>query len=366
MAVRNANPGSIAAVVGAANGGDIILLDAGRYTTFPIKAGLTYQSVDWAEGRVLRGTTGHQGINMAVTVTVNLSISQSGVTFRGLMHDTRGTTGINALLVSANQFVAEDCGFYHRHADGSRQIGITVQGNATGFTLRRCRLSGVGQIGSRYDHALYLKNVDSWLVEDCLIYDGGEYPFHLYPYARNGVARRCVVWAGNRCVTFSGENTAFNSSVGLPAGYYVSSNNTFEGCLFSSRTGSIIESWTPDASRPVIGNIVRDSRYAPGSTNVSSRPGVVVSNMASLNPGFAAPGVGDFNRTGVWDGFGPTYLYGTTPPPPPPPPPPPSEIDKSKVYLALADAEEQLAMAHTILGDAQERLAEVKREVDAL
>ncbi len=379
MAVRQADRTNIGAVVSQSVAGDSIVLKAypdpvaNPYTTLPLKAGVTYIAEDWVTDRVLKGTTGYRGKDMGVRITTALSTSVPDVQLFGVYHDTSQALTINAFLVQSNGVKAYDSAFYHRRVDGGRQIGITVQNNATGFSLVRCRFSGTGQVGTQFDHALYLKTPFGWTVTDTIIQDGGYFPLHLYPYARNGLVNRTVVYGGQRAVTFSGENLRTNTSVGLPAnggqwgdGFYVSEGNQLKNVILWSRSGNVLETWTPNASRPVRSNSVTDALVFPGTVIPGSLPGVALSGIKvatlPLNPGFKNPAVGDFTREGVYDGYGPPQLFGASAPPPPPPPPPPDPT----VDPRIAQYEQQLATIKTKLALSQVQAGEARDITDAL
>ncbi len=370
---RSADRTNLAAVVSQSVAGDTIILKAyadpiANPYTLTLKSGVNYVAEDWAEGRVLKGTTGHRGQGLGVRITNTLTTSATDVGLFGVYHDTSGAPSINAFLVQSNNVKLYDSATWHRRNDGGRQIGITVLNNASGFTLVRCRLGATGAAGTQYDHALYLKSPFGFYVADCIVSDGGYYPFHLYPYARNGIIDRTVVWGGVRAITFSGENLKQNGSVGLSTtggqwsdGFYVSENNVFTGMILASRTGSVIETWTPNASppRPVRNCAVRDSLVLPGSIIPGSLPGVALSGIRAatqpLNPGFKDPTNGDFTRSGVYDGYGPQELFGLTPPPPPPPPPDPTEDPRIQQYEAqLATIKAKLSTSAISLGEAKD------------
>lgn len=353
MAIHTATPTTLGAIETRAQTGDTILLEAGVYTQRPNRPGVTYQAVDWAEGRVLRGTIGHLGNGMAVHFRTTFNLTAPGMTIRGVFHDTRGFGTINAGVISASGIVLEDCSAAARPNSGTRQIGYTLGTGAirvSGIRFTRCRHHPTGQPGQALDHAFYLKNCTGNTFTDCLIYDGGRFPFHLYTDADNNRMERCVVWGSLGCVTFSG---AADATTGTTR-YGTSDNNLMTGCILGQASrGALIESWTSDPSRPVIGNVVQDTMVwpRPGGPVWDGKPGVTTRGLVTRDPGFRDPARGDFTRTGTYDGYGPTYLYqATTPPPPPPPPPPPDPPSEDPRLTALRADLAVIRQRHTELG----------------
>lgn len=358
MAVLNASPSTLQAVEAQAQQGDVIALLAGTYATRPSRSGVTYQAVDWEPGRVLRGTTGHLGQGMAVRFTGAWNFSDPGVRVRGVFHDTRGLGSINAGVFSASGVVLEDCASAARRSDGGRQIGYTLGTGAirvSGVQFIRHRHHPTGQPNNTLDHAFYLKNCTDCLFQEVLVYDGGRFPFHLYTNADLNKFERCVVWGSGGCVTFSG---ASDSTTGTSV-YGTSDNNLIVGCILgANRLGSCVESWTSDASRPVAGNVVRDTLIFPGSgrSAFDGKPWVQVIGAVNRNPGFRDPVNGDFTRTGEYDGFGPPQLFGTATPPPPPPPP--SEDPRvAAVRGDLQSAKQKLAELSALVDSALSRVS---------
>lgn len=320
MAILNANPGNISTITGQAVAGDTIRLAAGVYGVFPQRANVVFEAEDWEVGRVLRGTTGHLGNGMGVRVTVPLNINQPGMTLRGIYHDTRGSSSINAGVISASGVVFEDCASSARPTSGARQIGYTLGTGAirvSGIRFSRHRHHPTGQPNQNLDHAFYLKNCTGCRIEDTLIYDGGRFPLHLYTNADNNVFDRTVIWGSGGCVTFSG---ASDASTGTSV-YGTSDNNTMRGCILGNARIDMIGAWVSDPNRHVSGNIVdacmmwRGNGLAPYPGAVR---GVTITNTVTRDPGFRSPSTGDFTRTGTYDGYGPPQLFGAVTPPPPP------------------------------------------------
>ncbi|TXH53796.1 MAG: right-handed parallel beta-helix repeat-containing protein, partial [Desulfurellales bacterium] len=318
MATLNATPSTISSVVSGASAGDTIVLAAGTYASPPRKSGLIYQAHDWKQNMVLTGDTGHLGKGMTVIFTGQFDINVSNITFRGIFHDTRGYSGINAGVFTGNNIVWEDCSGAHRPTSGARQIGYTFGAGTTrvtGIKFLRCRAYPTGQQGQKLDHAFYLKNCTDCLIEDTIIYDGGRFPLHLYTNADNNVFRRCVIWDSVGCVTFSG---ASDSSTGTST-YGTSDNNLMTGCIIGQAQIDMVGNWTSDSSRPVSGNVVEKTMMWKG-TGAAPYPGamkgVTFTNNVQKDPGFKNAKAGDFTRSVAYDGYGPEALCGTVTPPP--------------------------------------------------
>jgi hypothetical protein len=325
MATLTATPGDISIVAARAVPGDTILMTAGTYTAFPQRPDVTYQAFDWAQGRAITGTTGHLGNGFGVRVTTTLNLNQPGIVIRGVFHDTRGLSSINAGVFSASNITMEDCTSAARPSSGGRQIGYTLGTGAirvSNIRFLRCRHHPTGQPNNALDHAYYLKNCTGCLLQDVIVYEGGRFPFHLYTNADSNTFERCVVWGSGGGITFSG---ASDSTTGTST-YGTSDNNRMTGCILGQgRLGSLVESWTSDPGRPVTGNTVDQTilwRGGGGSAVPTEVRGVTLSGIVQKDPGFRNPSIGDFTRSGSYDGFGPPHLFGTVEPPPPPPPPP--------------------------------------------
>ncbi len=348
MAILDATPSTLQAVEAQAQAGDVIRLAAGTYTTRPNRAAVTYQAIDWDPGRVLRGTTGHLGAGMVVRFATAFNLSAPGMVIRGVFHDTRPVSSINAGVFTASNITMEDCASSARPANGTRQIGYTLGTGAirvSNTRFLRCRHHPTGQPGNVLDHAYYLKNCTGSLLQDCLIYDGGRFPLHLYTDADSNVFERCVVWGSGGCITFSG---AADSSTGTSA-YGTSDNNRVTGSILGqARLGSLVESWTSDPNRPVSGNQVSGCMFWRGTgaaTYPGSVRGVTLTNNVQRDPEFRNPAIGDFTRTGTYDGYGPAQLFGAVTPPPPPPPPPPSD-DAALIQSLKGDLDLMLEQAN--------------------
>lgn len=328
MAVLQATTANIDAVVSDAQPGDEVSLSAGTYYTLPRKSGITMTAHDWAEGRFVTDTTGHNGAGCSVIYTGPLHIGEDDFTLRGVYHDTSGYSSINAGVITGNNVTLADCVSNARRKDGGRQIGYTIgtgTSRVSGFRYLRCRHLRTGQAGQDLDHAIYLKNAAGWLVEDCIITDGGRFPLHLYTNADSGLVDRTIVWNSVGGITFSG---ASDSSTGTSV-YGTSDDNTVRNSIIGlGRKGYLIESWTSDSSRPVSGNVVRDSIITPAGGGAGTvKPGmsgVIVENCPDIDPGFADWRNGDFRNA---SGYGPAYLQTADPAPPPSEPPPPAPPD---------------------------------------
>lgn len=349
MATLNATPADISLVVGRAMPGDTIILTAGTYTAFPQKAGVTYQAFDWAPGRAIMGTTGYLGTGFGVRVTTSLNLNQPGMVLKGIHHDTRGLGSINAGVFTASNITLEDHVLTGRRTDGARQIGYTFGSGAirvSGIRVLRARLNRVGKLNDLSDHALYMKNCTGCRVEDTILHDAGRFPIHFYPNADNNEIIRPIIWGSMGAVVFSGANDA---STGVAASN--SENNVIRNGILGAGTyarGYLVESqW--DGVQPGQGNRVENTNItvAGGSAGLvePTLSGVTLTGIVDFNPAFRNASVGDFTRTGTYDGYGPAQLFGTVEPPPPPPPPPTEDARD----VLLADLRVDLEAIRTLV-----------------
>jgi hypothetical protein len=361
-----ATPSTIAAVVGQAQAGDTVVMGAGTYTTMPWKAGIHYKAHDAADGRALKGTTGHKGNGFTVKVTAPFNVNVDDVTVEGVYHDTSGLAQINAGVITGDRVRLLNMCSYARRTDGGRQIGYTIGTGtkaAAGFVYENSRHSGTGQVGSNYDHAFYFKNAISPRITHSIVHDGGEYPLHLYPNCDSLVVEYSIVYWGQRCITISGENVKANTSVGFPTGagdptYYTSDNNVFRYSILGGNSeGSTIEAWAPSGSGGVKNNVVQEcllwTAGRGGVANTTPPAGVSYAGVQVKDPLFTNPAGGDYSRPGAWDGYGPKWVFTDVKPPPPPSPTPDLQAVKDGLDQTVMALNARLATLDLVRLDLQ-------------
>jgi hypothetical protein len=161
MAVLTATPTTLGAVETRAQQGDTIILEAGAYTQRPNRPGVTYQAIDWAEGRVLRGRTGHLGEGMAVVFRTTFNLTDVGFTASAdgdfhLLSDSGPLAGTGyplALGVSIDadgylrSATTPDAGPYEYGASTTPDDPEIGGGGSTGYRRRIGLSIGLGRIG---------------------------------------------------------------------------------------------------------------------------------------------------------------------------------------------------------------------------
>lgn len=357
MATVNVPPGGFASAYSAAAAGDTLILQPGTHTiTASFNKQLILQASDWAVGKVVTGTTGHNGSGMAVKIIgrQNFGSAAEGTVIRGCwMESSNAQTGAGSHL-DLGGVGWEDCVFNNRTAGGVGMIGLTLGSSSAllngGFAYaKRCRFHKIGD--SEKDHAIYYKNVDGWFDEDCLFYNISGYAHHWYGNPVNCVSRRCVidntgtVRAGG--VTFSGAN---DSSTGFTGCFFTRSCGVRDSIIGNTQTAgptfAAIESYW--GCTVGTGNFITNcdvhqtngigARIKGGGSTLS---GVTLSQLTNVNPQFADRTNGDFRLASgsSAQGLGPTYIQPTGAPPPQPP--------NSVTNLAQVSTNTQVALTWT-------------------
>ena len=170
MAVLTCNPSNRATVINSCVAGDVLLHEAGTYSSWSWKSGVTFRAIDWTPWRAIEGTYGHYGAGFGCRITkpdISISSSFTGVKWEGFWHDVRGDTNTgftNNLVVSSPGFEARDFCVTGIKANGGRNIYCTVLDPVAGANIlfERFRINGVGQPNQSLDHAFYFECPDGW------------------------------------------------------------------------------------------------------------------------------------------------------------------------------------------------------------
>ena len=318
MATLTCTPATYSAQRSAAASGDTLILGAGTYTGWAPKSGVTQQAANWAVGMATTGTGGHFGAGFT-TIVQQGSYGHSGVTgaiARGLFFDSRAGASLNTCMVqNSTGCWFEDCAIVSRRNDGGRNILFNIKGNPAGANngVRRCRINSTGKLNDPSDHAFYcadgawsgtaFTSTPYFTVEQCIVDDGGYFPFQTYPAAQGFRARYNIVNNGFGSVTIAGESVANNPSLSVGG---VAQYNEFRNNIFTNHRGTSryhIE-WYDNHDTLDMNNNVVDQCWiggGQGSNDILAVPGgksyYTVTNrlgtMATL-PGFNNPAGGDF------------------------------------------------------------------------
>ena len=340
MAVTAVTTSTFASAYSAAAAGDTLVLAAGTYPwstgTFNFGKRLIIQAADWAVGKNVTGTAGHNGSGCAVKVTGRQSYSSGakGTIMRGIWFEASNAQSGAGSWFDQGGIGWEDCVLQNRTAAGVGCIGIVLGGASYSHSdgsayAKRCRFHKIGD--SELDHAIYFKGIASggWLDEDCLFYDITGYSHHLYGNCDGGISRRFV---SDRCgkvraggVVFSGD---INSSTGFTGCFYTRNWVIEDAQITNTQTAppfAAIESYW--GCTVGTGNVVRDtnvnqasgigSRIKGGGSTLS---GVTLTGLLNVVPGYADPTNGDFRIEADSPalGYGPTYIQPDDGPAPPP------------------------------------------------